>query len=100
MPTREPCQISQEVVHEKIGDEAVLLHLGTGVYFGLDPVGSRIWDLLIETGDPEIVLQRIAEEYDVSGDVARRDLEQLLHELIEKKLISVEEQSSSAPEPS
>lgn len=93
MPVNGPCYISRQVVHEKIGDEAVLLHLGTGVYYGLDSVGSRMWDLLVETGDPEIVLQRILEEFDVSSDVASRDLERLLSELVEKKLVSAEREA-------
>ena len=38
--------IPEDVVHRMVGDEAVLLQLDSGVYYGLDPVGSRIWELL------------------------------------------------------
>lgn len=29
-----------------LGGEAAILHLTTGTYYGLDPVGARIWTLL------------------------------------------------------
>jgi hypothetical protein len=82
--------ISHDVVHEKVGDETVLLHLGTGVYFGLDVVGSRIWDILVESGDSEIAFRAIEEEYDVPSEISRRDVERLIDTLSEKKLICFE----------
>ena len=40
--------IPEDVVVRDLAGEAVLLHLGTGTYFGLDTVGTRIWHLLAE----------------------------------------------------
>src|SRR6476659_10171781 len=37
---------SDEQVHTSLGDEAVILGLGDGVYYGLDAVGARVWSLL------------------------------------------------------
>ena len=40
-------QISEQVVTRRVGDETVLLNLESGIYFGLDPVGSRFFELLV-----------------------------------------------------
>lgn len=86
MVTGESVQISKDVVYEKVGGDTVLLHLGTGTYFGLDPIGSRMWELLAESGNPQAVLDHMQEEYDVSSDALRQDLDRLLNELADKTL--------------
>lgn len=37
---------SADVLSQEVGDEAVLLDLSSEKYFGLNPVGRRIWELL------------------------------------------------------
>ncbi len=80
-------QIPEEVVFEKVGDETVLLHLETGAYFGLNPVGSRMWELLVATKSPASVVEFMQAEYDVANDVLEQDLANLIRELRDKKLI-------------
>ncbi|QXP82899.1 PqqD family protein [Methylococcus sp. ANG] len=81
--------ISEEVVFEKVGDEMVLLNLETGAYFGLNPSGSRMWELLVATKSPVRVVESMHHEYDVAVDVLEQDLANLISELKEKKLIEV-----------
>ena len=40
--------VPPHVISRRVGDEAVLLNLESGIYFGLDGVGKRIWDSLNE----------------------------------------------------
>lgn len=86
----ETVTIPEEVAFEKVGDEAVLLHLESGVYYGLDPVGSRVWELLAASGKPREVLARMEEEYDVAPDTLQQDVEHLLRELLDQNLITVQ----------
>jgi Coenzyme PQQ synthesis protein D (PqqD) len=88
MLINESLQISKDVVYEKVGGDTVLLHLGTGTYFGLNPIGGRMWELLAETGKPQTVLDRVQEEFDVSTGVLRQDLDRLLNELADNALIT------------
>ncbi len=39
-------RVSDDVLFEDLHGEGVLLNLKTGVYLGLDPVGTRAWQLL------------------------------------------------------
>jgi hypothetical protein len=66
-----------------------LLNLETGVYFGLNAVGSRMWELLVTMKDIDSILECLLGEFDVSGDVLKQDLTNLINTLEEKKLIEV-----------
>ena len=46
-------RIPEDVVSREVGGEAVLLNLATGTYFGLDGVGTEIWNLLAREGTIE-----------------------------------------------
>lgn len=79
--------VHPSVVFRELDGEAVLLHLDTGVYFGLDSVGTRVWSLLLEHGSPAGVCERMLEEFDVSPDVIERDVLGLVDELRDKGLV-------------
>lgn len=72
-----------------VGDEAVLLDLASEQYFGLDPVGSRVWALLGETEHLGSVHARLCEQFDADPGRIERDLLDLTHALAEAGLVSV-----------
>jgi hypothetical protein len=81
--------VPAEVIFRQVGNETVLLDLSSGTYFGLDPVGTRMWQL-IETGSSLAeVVDQIAEQYEISRDVLEQDALAFARDLIQKKLISV-----------
>ena len=78
---------SPTVLFRELEGESVLLNLESGVYYGLDPVGTRIWTLL--AGDESLsgvcdILQR---EFDVAPDVLQSDVQTLVTELCGKGLV-------------
>ena len=73
----------------QVGDETVILDLASGTYYGLDPVGARIWQLLADGQTLAQVRDIMLAEYDVSVDDLERDLNRLLSELSDKNLISL-----------
>jgi hypothetical protein len=76
------------VVFAELGDEAILLHAETGVYFGLDAVGTRIWALLNQCLDDDAIVSRLVDEFAVDPTVLRRDVDRFLGQLQEHGLIS------------
>jgi hypothetical protein len=89
MSTEPVFRRSPHVVYQELAGEegAVLLNLDTGVYFGLNPVGARIWELL-ENPRSEAQLQAtIAEEFEVDPDVALTDVREFLAGLNERNLL-------------
>ena len=79
----------EDVLFRNLSDEAVLVNLRTGHYFGLDPVGTRIWELLGSKERLSDVLAAVLEEFEVEEDPARSDLLALVSQLQEKELIRV-----------
>jgi len=70
-----------------LGGELAILNLKTGVYFGLNSVGARIWSLLAETRTVREIRDLILMEYEVEPSDCERDLIKLLGELARYELV-------------
>lgn len=82
-------RISDDVASRDLDGELVLLDLRTGVYFGLDPIGTRIWHLL-RTGQPlEAVVTALGAEYEVSESRCAADVLGFVGLLRENALVDV-----------
>jgi hypothetical protein len=77
---------SKEAIFRDLDGEAVILHLDSGTYFGLNAVGTRIWQLLERDGRLTTVLDGLRAEYDAPPDVLERDLLELVARLVEARL--------------
>lgn len=66
------------VVHTVLDGEAVLLNVEDGVYFGLDGVGTQIWDLLVAGATEDEIVSQLQEEYDVEPAILRADIKAFL----------------------
>jgi len=78
-----------------LAGEAAILHLGSGVYYGLDRVGARIWALLQEPIPVRRLEATLLTEFDVTPDRLSRDLTHLLDSLAAAGLIEVRAQPDS-----
>jgi hypothetical protein len=78
---------SPAVVFRQLEDGAVLLDLESGVYFGLDEVGTRVWTLLLERGTPAAVCDALREEFEVDPGVLAGDVLRLVGELQQNGLV-------------
>ena len=80
--------VPPEVMARTVGDETVILDLTSGTYFGLDPVGARIWQLLTEGKTLSAVCDAMLEEYEVSRAQLEQDTLKLAQELEAQGLIT------------
>ena len=74
-----------------LAGEAAILNIKNGVYYGLDPVGARIWNLMREPRGVADIRNTIAGEYDVEPERCARDLFGLLEKLLAEGLIEVKD---------
>jgi hypothetical protein len=70
--------------------EAVIVHLASGMYYGLDPVGTRLWQLIDAHGQLQPVFDAALEEFEVEPERLQRDLLQLVSELASRQLVVVQ----------
>ncbi len=66
--------IPPQVMSRLVGDETVLLDLASGMYFGLDGVGKRIWESISEGKSLGETVAVIVAEYEVDEAQARQTL--------------------------
>jgi hypothetical protein len=83
--------VPDNVMFRELEGEAVILDLDAEAYFGLDEVGTRMWQRVTEEPSIEVAFEALAREYDVDPDTLRADLEELLETLIDRGLLEVDD---------
>jgi len=87
--------ISDQALSQEVNGETVILDLRSEQYFGLDGVGTRIWQLLQEHGDLDRAYEQIKGEYDVDSGQLEQDIRALVAELHDTGLITLHEKPRS-----
>ena len=82
--------IPPTVVSRDLDGESVILNLDTGIYFGLDEIGTVMWKHIQGTAHLREVRDRVIAEYDVSPEVAAQDLLLLAQQFISRGLAILE----------
>ena len=82
--------VAPEQISCELQDEAVILSLSGGVYYGLNSVGSRVWELLQKPRLVRDIRDILLDEYDVNEDLCTLQLVDLLEQLREWRLLRLE----------
>ena len=82
------CAASRQV-SSPVGNEVAVLGLDQGIYYGLNPTGARIWELVQKPIQVSEIHRTIVEEYEVDAETARKDLLEVLAQLQQSALIEV-----------
>ena len=81
--------VSKDVLFQEVSGETVLLDLASEQYFGLDEVGTRVWQLLNEGQSLDAMLEVLLGEYEVERERLEADVRALLESLIEAGLVQL-----------
>lgn len=84
--------VSSQQVSCPLGDESAILNLKNSVYYGMNPVGATVWNLLKQPKTIAEIRDTIMEEYEVDGARCEQDLLALLEEMRSEGLIEVREE--------
>ena len=81
---------SSNAVAREVGGETILLDLASGTYFGLDPVGARIWSLIEETDGFTLaqVCDALFEKFEVPREELEHDVTTFAQKLAEQHLVT------------
>jgi hypothetical protein len=82
--------VPPHVLLQQVGEEPVLLNVQKQCYFGLDPVGARMWEALTKGKTVEAAYEELLGAYDVDAERLRRDFEGLIEKLVENGLLETE----------
>jgi coenzyme PQQ synthesis protein D (PqqD) len=81
--------VSSQQVSCPLGDEAAILNLKNNMYYGMNPVGATVWNLLKQPKTVAEIRDVIVEEYEVEEERCEQDLFTLLEEMRSQGLIEV-----------
>ena len=81
--------VPENVMFRDLEGEAVLLNLDNENYYGLDSVGTRMWNVLSSTGSIQEAYDVLITEYDAEPEVLRKDLLELVKDLETQGLINL-----------
>jgi hypothetical protein len=80
-------KVSDDVVFRELDGEGVILNLSSGIYFGLEETGTRMWRLIEEHGNLRAVLAALCMEYEAPPEKIEQDLMALASDLLAKGLV-------------
>ena len=81
--------IPDSVMFRELEGESVILDLDSDSYFGLDQIGTKMWEAVTEADSIQAAYDVLLEEYEVEADTLRADLSELLDTLLARGLIEV-----------
>jgi hypothetical protein len=87
---------SREQVSCDLGEEAAILGMKNSTYYGLNPVGARVWNLLQQPRSVGEICEAIVAEYDVTAERCEDDLIELLQKMLQEGLVELS-QGASGP---
>jgi hypothetical protein len=86
--TAKPRQ-NPDTTYQKMGDEAILINMNTGIYYSLNDTGTLFWELLDGVRSIADCARQIAADYHVEPEEVTDDLIELATEFHEEGLIIV-----------
>lgn len=86
--------LTEHALESRVGPETVILHLESGYYFGLDAVGTRVWELLKGGNTVDEICACLRKEFRGAGDGVDGDVMAFLDDLLANNLVK----EAAAPE--
>jgi Coenzyme PQQ synthesis protein D (PqqD) len=77
------------ILSTSLDDEIVMMDSEKGMYYNLDPVGSRIWTLLDTPQTLESLCKSLMDDYNIDETTCKLETEAFLQSLVERKLIVI-----------
>jgi hypothetical protein len=73
--------VPDHVMTRAVSGSTVLLDVDSGRSFTLDAVGTRVWNLLAESGSAHVAYDTLINEFAVNPEDLERDLQALISQL-------------------
>jgi hypothetical protein len=78
---------NDEIIHSAIDNETVMMSIEQDEYYGLDEVGTRIWNILEEPHSTSEIIEFLEPDYDVDRKQMENDVLSFLEEMVSGKVL-------------
>jgi hypothetical protein len=85
---------NKQILDGELDDNQVMMHLEKGKYFGLNPVGKRIWELIDQPKSYNELIQILLTEYEVSTEQCTQEVQAFLNKAIHYDIVIKDELDS------
>jgi len=80
---------SANATYQVVAEEAILIHIRSGVYYSLNDVGTSFWELMDGVRSIADCAKRLAQEYNAPVPVIEADLSEVADDLVREGLAEV-----------
>ncbi|WP_020599408.1 PqqD family protein [Spirosoma panaciterrae] len=81
-------RLTQNQISSELAGETVILNHAAGMYYGLNEVGTFVWELLKQSPMSfEELKEQVMTNFEVDESTCTDDLQQLLNDLVHEKLV-------------
>ena len=80
-------RVDTNLLVSQLAGETVLMNTATGDYFGINAVGTKIWNLLAQPVSSDTLVDSLIGTYDISSEQCRIEVKQFLQNLESRKLV-------------
>lgn len=87
---------SESHLSATLDDEAVLLDSKSGMYYGMNEVGTRMWEQLESPTSIAELRRMLTAEYDVDEDIVDSDIREFILDLVEADLVELRTQNDGS----
>jgi hypothetical protein len=85
----------KEHLLSELNEEAVILSLKNGKYYGLNSVGFTVWSNVQEAATLSEIEAAVMNEYDVDEETCRREVSLFLERMLSEELVETVDGTSS-----
>lgn len=83
---------NEDILVTDLDGEMCMLNISKGKYYGLNTVGTRIWQLIEKPISIEKIVSTLMSEYTVDFNTCREQVIHFLEELVDEEIIKTAEQ--------
>ncbi len=87
MELKQSVTVSETVFAQEVDGEMVLLDMNSEKYFGLDDIGTAIWQAMEKSGSLDEIFVSLQEQYEVEPEILKKDLLDFVEKLQEKGIV-------------
>jgi Coenzyme PQQ synthesis protein D (PqqD). len=80
---------NHQIIDGELDDNQVMMHLDNGKYFGLNPVGKRIWALLDQPKSFDEIIGVLLSEFEVEENLCRKEVLEFLDKAIKFEIVQI-----------
>jgi len=81
---------NKEIIGSTIDGETVMMSVENGKYYGVNQIGSSIWNLIEEPMRLDAICQALQEEYEIDSETCEKEVIAFLHDLEKNNIVIIE----------